>query len=258
MELIKEKQLLFRSLAGLVGVATLVLVYLVFSGALMGQDQYPTRTLSVSAEGKVVAKPDVAFVSFSVISEGKDTKVISDENNTRMTKVTTFLKEQGIDEKDIKTTEYILSPVYSQRAMLSSVSFTPTIASYSLTQTVQVKIRDFSKVSGVVGQLVPMGVNRVQSVSFGIDDPEMYRAQARIEAIAKAKEKAEAMAEAADISLGDVVNVSEYAQGGSDYRVMSEKAMSSGYGVAVPAIAPSFEVGSQDVVIQAQVTYELK
>jgi len=258
MELIKEKQLLFRSLAGLIGVATLVLIYLVFSGALLGQDQYPTRTLSVSAEGKVVAKPDVALVSFSVVSEGKDTKVVSDENNTRMTKVTTFLKEQGIDEKDIKTTQYSLSPVYSQRALLSSASFVPTIASYSLTQTVQVKIRDFSKVSTITAQLVPMGVNQVQNVSFSIDDPETYRAQARVEALAKARAKAQVIADAADISLGDVVNVSETAQGYSDYRVMSEKAMSSGYGIAVPAVAPSLEAGSQDIVVQAQVTYEIK
>jgi hypothetical protein len=259
MELLKEKQTLFRALTGLVAIATVALIYMVLWGALLPQEQYPARNISVSATGEVIAKPDIALVSFSIISEGKDTKVISDENNTQMQKAIDFLKEQGIDEKDIKTTEYNLSPVYSQPSPMSSMAFRPTIVSYSLTQTAQVKIRDFSKISDLIAQLAPLGVNRVSTVTFGIDDPEVYRATARAEAIEKAKEKAKIMAKDLGVSLGKVVSVSEYAQD-SDIAYRAVKSV-SGYGgmeIAPQAVPASIEAGSQEVIVNANITFEIK
>lgn len=272
MDLIKEKKMLFSALTGLLGVVIIVLLYVMFWGVLEPQKQYPTRNISISATGKAVAKPDVAIVSFSVVTEGKDTKTISDQNNEKVSKAITFLKGQGIDEKDIKTTEYNLSPVYSQQA-ISSVSsrttgaeiaipvsapavFVPSIAKYSLTQTVQVKIRDFKKTSEIVDALTPMGINRINRISFSVDDPETYRAQARAEAIEKAKAKAQVMAQQLGISLGDLVNISEYADGGGVQPMVSDM---SGYSMkALSSIAPTIEAGSQDITVNASLTYEIK
>ncbi len=257
MDLIKEKKALFSALTGLIGVAVIVLLYIMFWGVLEPQEQYPARNISVSATGKAVAKPDVAILSFSVVSEGKDVKVISDKNNEITGKAITFLKEKGIEAKDIQTTEYNLSPVYSQQAMYSSARFVPSIASYSLTQTVRVKIRDFMKTSEIVGALAPMGVNTVSQISFGVDDPEVYRAQARAEAIEKAKAKAQVMAQQLGVSLGDLVGISEYAQDNGYQPMMSSAKGMGGFAAAV-APAPSIEAGSQDIVVNANLTYEIK
>ncbi len=257
MENVREKKALFSALAGFVVVVTILFIYTVFWGALSGSREYPTHNISVSAVGKSVAKPDVAKFSFSVIAEGKDTKVISDEANTKITKAIDLLKSKGIDAKDIQTTEYNLSPVYSQPVgMVYSGTYVPTIAKYSLTQTVQVKIRNFDLISEIMGSLAPLGINRVSSLSFSIDDPETYRAVARAEAIEKAQKKAEAMAQALGVSLGNVVNVSEYSQEPSNYGIMEGK----GGVMSAPLmpVAPTIEAGSQDVTVNVNITYELK
>ncbi len=279
MDLIKEKKALLGALTGLVGVAIVVLLYIMFWGVLEPQEQFPARNISVSATGKAVAKPDVAVVSFSVVSEGTDIKAISDQNNETIGKAVSFLKEKGIDEKDIQTVEYNLSPVYSQKtyapsAVLSAplVSMSaqpasapiiekttaPTIVKYSLTQTVRVKIRDFTKTSEIIGALAPMGINKVSQISFGIDDPEIYRAQARAEAIEKAKAKAQVMAQQLGVSLGHLVSISEYAQD-NGYQPMASMAKGmGGYAPESAPIAPSIEAGSQEIVVNANITYEIK
>jgi hypothetical protein len=274
MDILKEKKALLSSLTGLVGVIIIVLLYVMFWGVLQPQEQYPVRNISVSASGKTTAKPDVALVSFSVVSEGKDTKVISDQNNEKINKAISFLKDQGIDEKDIKTTEYNITPVYSQQAIsplvvstgsapLISVpsrqptTFVPSIVKYSITQTVQAKIRDFSKISEVVGALAPMGINKINGISFSIDDPEAARTIARADAIVKAKAKAESMAQQLEVSLGDAVSISEYAQNDGVYQPMMSKVV-SGYGGESAPLAPTIEAGSQDVVVNVNVTYKIK
>ncbi len=279
MDLIKEKKALLGALTGLAGVAIVVLLYIMFWGVLEPQEQFPARNISVSATGKAVAKPDIAVTSFSVVSEGTDIKAISDQNNETIGKAVSFLKEKGIDEKDIQTVEYNLSPVYSQKtyapsAILSTPSVNmrtqpvsapvietttaPTIVKYSLTQTVRVKIRDFTKTSEIIGALAPMGINKVSQISFGIDDPEVYRAQARAEAIEKAKAKAQVMAQQLGVSLGHLVSISEYAQDSGYQPMMSAVKSMGGYSEIAAPVAPSIEAGSQEVVVNANITYEIK
>lgn len=257
MDNLREKKALFSSLVGFVIVVTILLIYTVFWGALSGSREYPTHTISVSANGKTVTKPDVASFTFSVIAEGKDTKAISDEVNAKVTKTIDFLKSKNINAKDIQTTEYNLSPVYSQPVgMRYSGTYVPTIAKYSLTQTVRVKIRDFHLISEVMGSLTSLGINQVSALSFYIDDPEIYRMTARAEAIEKAQKKAEAMARALGVSLGSVVNISEYSQEPNDYGMMEAKgAMMS---APLAPVAPTIEAGSQDVTANVNITYELK
>jgi len=72
-----------------------------------------TNTVSFSGEGKVFAKPDIAAVSFSVVTEARTSKVAQDDNSNKSQKIVDFLKSQKIDEKDIKTTGYNIYPQYS-------------------------------------------------------------------------------------------------------------------------------------------------
>lgn len=251
----KEKSALYQTASLFLMVMMVVLTYSLLWGSLKSE-QYPTKTISVNASGKSIAKPDVARISFSIVSEGKTSSEVSDKNNEVATKAISFLKDQGIDEKDIRTTEYSLNPVYSQAYGLMSSSFVPSIEKYSLTQGIAVKVRDFSKMSSIMEKLTSLGVNRFGGVSFIVDDQEKYQEEARAEALEKAKAKAQQVAQEAGISLGDLVNVSDYPNTASvgGYEMMK----SSDYSVRSAGIAPTLEAGSQEVSVNVSLTYEIR
>ena len=144
---------------------------------------YPARTITVSAEGKTTVSPDIAQISFSVVSQGQNPEALTTNNNDKMSAVIQFVKSQGIDAKDIKTTNYDLSPNY-QWDKNTQRNF---ITGYTLTQTVLVKVRDLAKVATVVGGLAPLGVNQIGGINFTFDDPESFLAMARADAFTKAE-----------------------------------------------------------------------
>lgn len=253
----RSKSYLFYALTVL-AVAVIVLG-IVAIGPLeqWGASLTPARTLSVSASGKASVVPDVATFSFSVVSQGKDIGVITNDNNTKINKAIAAIEAQGVDKKDINTTDYSLQPVYTQpQPGVYGGTFVPSIAAYSLTQTVTVKIRDFSKISPIMSMLPGMGINKVGSLAFTIDDSDAYLASARTEAYQKALTKAQAIAAANGFTLGRVINVSEYQnQPYPMYAVGSAVGMG---GINEKAVAPTIEPGSKDVTLNVTVVYEIK
>ena len=154
------------------------------------------RSFFVSGEGKVVAIPDVAQFSFSVITEGgKDIDALQQENTEKANRAVALLKNSGVEDKDIKTAGYNLQPRYQYFSCPigknSSAKPCPPaeIIGYSISQTVSVKIRDFGKVGEILSGAVQSGVNSVSELSFTIDDKTEIENQARQEAIADAINK---------------------------------------------------------------------
>jgi uncharacterized protein len=219
---------------------------------------YATRTVTVSAEGKATVSPDIARISFSVVSEGKDPKVIQEENTKKMNSAIAFIKEQGVDAKDIKTSNYNLYPKYDYNPKPYAGTVTPMITGYTVTQTVSVKLRDLTKVGDVLGGLPALGVNQIEQVSFDVDDPDTYLNTAREEAFAKARAKAEAMAKMNGSRIRRVITFSE--SGGGYPIPMYYKGLmaADGRGGVESAPAPALEPGSQDVNVSVTVTYEIK
>src|SRR5258708_391770 len=216
----------------------------------LGNGFYPARTITVSAEGKTTVSPDLAEVSLSVVSQGNNPEALTSNNNDKMSAVIQFLKAQGIDEKDIKTTDYNLSPNY-QYDKNTQRNF---ITGYTLTQTVQVKVRDLTKVASILGGIAPLGVNQIGGVNFTFDDPEKFLAVARADAFKKTDAKAKEMAMDVGVSLGRVISVGEYGNvpGPRPLYMTADKAAGMGGGVAS---APSIQPGTQDVTDQITVTY---
>lgn len=252
----KEKKNLYSALSLFLLVVIVLGVYSVFWGALSGDNSPAYRTISVSAREKAVVRPDVARTSFSVVTEGKDTEDITTENNEKVTEAIEFLKQLGVEDKDIRTSEYNLRPVYTQSTYNSYGQFVPQIAQYSLTQTVQVTVRDFSIISDIFDGLIDVGVNKVQNISFEVEDPEVYAEEVRAEAFKKAREKAEAMAEASGFSLGDVTNVYEYIENQSPAQYRD----AMGYGGAESSYmaAPTIEPGSNEVWVNVGMSFEIR
>jgi hypothetical protein len=224
----------------------------------------PERVVSFSAEGKVVAKPDIAKIVISVITQGEKAETVQTENNNKMQEAITFVKEQGIVEDGIKTVYYSLNPQYDYNWCHEGAedgyyrSCPPKIVGYQLDQGVEVKMRDFEKINIIIGGLSDKGINKISNVSFEIDDPEAYKNEARIQALNKIEERARLLSQKTSIRLGKIVAISE---GQSAYPIFREaldmeKSMDGSSENIVPS-AP-IESGTEEVSITLSVTYELR
>lgn len=259
----KQKQLIDVSIAFLVILSLSILSWGYYNYRQAQNIVSPDRVISFSAEGKVLAKPDVAKIIFDVINQGEKAETVQKENNEKMQKVIAFVKEQGVAEEDIKTVRYSLSPQYDydwcreDQMSASSRSCPPKIVGYELDQRVEVKIRDFDKINSIIGGLSEKGVNKISNVNFEIDDPEGYRNEARIQALNKIEERARLLSQKTSIHLGKIINILEGSGIYPIYRSLDmEKAMAaSAEGEVVSA---PIESGTEEISITLNVTYELR
>jgi len=235
---------------------SIVIIYSLFFGPIkkFSDSLMPVRTITVSADGKVVVSPDIAKISFAVVSEGVDPKTISQENIKNINTAIDYLKTKGIEEKDIKTTQYNLSPKYEYDEKTRKTF----ISGYTLTQNVLVKIRDLNKVAEVISGLTEVGINRIDSISFEIDEPEKYFAEARNQAFEKAKKKAEEMALKNSVKLGKVINFSEWEPTTRPYDSLRTFGMGGEGSVAASSVLPKIQPGSEEITINVNITYEIK
>ncbi len=222
-------------------------------------DQQNVNQITVSGAGKVYAKPDVAIISLGVTNTASTVTDVTKNNADKMNAVIEAVKKLGVEEKDIETTNYNLSPNYENRAVSMMYPYngsTGKIVSYTLSQNIQVKIRDFDKISDILSQGTSQGANLVGNLQFTIDDPEQFKDQARAKAIEQAKTNAESLAKESGINLGKIINVYE------NYSPYSLKydSMAVGLGGAMPeaAPAPTIQPGQQEINITINLTYRVR
>jgi uncharacterized protein len=217
------------------------------------------RSFSVSADGRSISIPDVAAFTFSVITQGgKDITKTQSDNTASMNKAIAFVKKSGVEDKDIKTQNYNLQPRYQYYNCVNPASSIkpcppPEIVGYDISQTVLVKVRDFSKVGEILAGVVNNGANSVSDFQFTIDDPTSVQDAARAEAIQKAKVKAEAIAKAGGFTLGRLLGITE----GGNFPRSYDYAL-KGMGGAVSSAAPAIQPGSQETTVSVSLQYEIK
>lgn len=209
------------------------------------------RTVTVSADGKAVVIPNLATVSFSVVSEGASATVLQEENTKKMNAAIAIVKSFKIDDKDIKTSVYNLSPRYSYEQKTGR----SRIDGYQITQTVAVKVRNLDNAGKIVGALPTAGVNQISGPDFSVEDMDVFLHGAREEAFNKAYAKAKELASLAGAGVGRVVTFSE--SSGNNYpRPMYMKA-EMGMGGDASSV-PQLEAGSDEARVTVSVTYELR
>ncbi|MBI5221097.1 MAG: SIMPL domain-containing protein [Candidatus Liptonbacteria bacterium] len=256
-----------------VSIAVLVFAYAALSYAgSFGKSIQPSsfRNFSVTGEAKVVAVPDVAQFTFSVLTEGgTDISVLQKDNTDKVNRAIAFVKAGGVDAKDVQTQSYNLEPRYTTyqcypRPIIQNGVTTvepcppPKITGYSIRQEVLVKIRDFDKIGDLLGGVIKNGANSVSNLNFTIDDPAKYQQDAREKAIAKAKEKAKLVARAGDFGLGRLLGIEEGGyQPYANYKMLSAAPMMEGLGGGA-APAPSIEPGSQEIAVTVTLRYEIQ
>lgn len=221
------------------------------SGRYIGRASNIRDTISMNGEGKITAIPDIANVTIGINVEKKSVAEAQKENTNKFNALLAQFKKQGIDSKDIKTTDYRINPVYDYTSSRGQ-----TLRGYEVNQSVSIKIRNLDKISDVLDIAGQGGANQVSGLTFSIDDPEKLRQQAREKAFANAREKAAALAEVSGVKLGKVVSFSESGGNQPQPYPMYYAKDSLGMGGAGP-ILPSIEGGSLDIVVNANITYEI-
>lgn len=220
----------------------------------------PRLQVAFQGEGKVTAKPDVAKLQITVISDNKILTYAEEDNTKRANAVIGFLKKQGIAEKDIKTTGYYVSPQYSYpRSCFGPVPCPPVertkIIGYQIQNSIDVTLRDTAKVGEVLDGVVESGVDQISNLQFTIDDPDQLKSQARDKAIADARKKAERLAQQLGKRVGKIVAFSE--SGGFPPIIFARDAQ-LGKGGDLGGELPRVEPGENEITVSVNVTYEFK
>jgi len=213
------------------------------------------RTVTISAEGKITAKPDIANMSFSVVSEMPTVKQVTADNNQKMNKVIDAVKALGIEAKDITTSQYNLYPQYSVYPY-DSTGRTPKIVGYHLDQQITVKVRKLDIVDDALDAATKAGANEVGSLTFAIDDTGPVKKQAREKAFATARQKADEMAGLAGVGIGRVITFNEEAAPQPPF--FANYAMEAKVAAPGVAPAPTIEPGSLEMTVTVSVTYEIQ
>lgn len=226
-------------------------------------------TISVSGEGEAVAAPDIAEVSYAITSEAKTAADARKTVDDKMKAIHAFLKESGVEDKDIKTTGYNLNPKYEWKQTsayvpcLSGYGCPPTegkqvLTGYEVTQSVDVRIRKVDNAGLVLGGLSDKGASYVSGLTFKVDDEDGVKEEARKEAIDKAKAKAEKLARELGVKLVRITSFSE----GNNYPIynfgragMEMKAMSAD--MAAPQAA-NIPMGENKFTSSVTITYEVR
>lgn len=167
------------------------------------------KTISVSSEGSVKVKPDVSSINVGVQTENKSSKVAQQENATKMSKVMVVLKGLKIADTDIKTSQYTIYPIetYSEKDQRSYIT------GYRVINTLEITIRDISKVGAVIDAVTANDANTVSNIQFTVADPDKYYLQALENATGKAKAKADVLAKQFGIKIGLPLQINEMSGG---------------------------------------------
>jgi uncharacterized protein YggE len=164
----------------------------------------PPAIISVTGEATVSAAPDLAQIDGGVTTEAKTAREASDANNAAMGKVLLALKGAGIEEKDYQTSRLSLQPQYP-----ANRSGPSPIVGYRASNRVTIRVRDVTKIANVIDTLVGAGANDIGGINFMVSQASKLLDNARTQAVADARRKAEIYAKATGVTLGAPVSISE-------------------------------------------------
>ena len=217
--------------------------------AAQGDEPKVTRTVTVTGSGKVYLTPDIAYITIGVHTEGDNAAEAVASNNTQSQKVIDALLAQGIAEKDIQTTNF---SIYPQQEFDTEGKPTGKIK-YIVDNSVFVTVRDITKVGDVLDAAVKAGANTISGIQFDVADKTAALSDARKAAVKDAGVKAEELASAAGVTLGDVQTISEYTSGGPQPMYDMRAAAPMAEAASVPV-----QAGQMLLTVDVNMVYEIR
>jgi hypothetical protein len=207
----------------------------------------PSRTISVNGSGQANGSPDIAYVNLGVDVVNAEVGKALDQANTTINAVAEALKGAGVDAKDIQTSSF---NVYPEDRVNPQTGQPSGERAYRVQNTLNVTVRDITKVGAVIDVGLKAGANSLSGLNFGIADMSKLEQEARLKAVADAKARAEQLAAAFGVKVGAVVSVRE-SRGNVpgpafDYRV-----------AAAPSAVANIQVGQLAVNVDVDVTFAI-
>jgi uncharacterized protein len=167
--------------------------------------------ITVIGIGSVHVAPDQARIRSGVTTRARTVKEASDANSKLMSTIMAALLGSGIAQTDIQTSRFSVQPVYAP----TQPGVEPKLSGYSVSNQVEVIIRQIAKAGDILDRLVSAGATDIGNIEFLHSDPSKTLDQAREAAVADARHKAELYARAAGASLGRVLSIREEAAPGA-------------------------------------------
>ena len=235
--------------------AALLLVPLAGAGLPQGAGPYAAqaqsaeapRQISVSGTGRVDLAPDMATVRIGVTHQDEDAAAALQQTSDAVAAMLARLTELGIAARDVQTAGLSLNPVWRDRPEQQGQ---PMPWGFEASNVVSLRLRDIAALGEVLDSLVADGANRLDGVSFGLQDPEASMDEARRLAVADARRKATLFAEAAGGALGQVIDLTETGMATPRPQMMEMAAMRAD---SVPVAA-----GEVGITASVQMTFALE
>ena len=245
----KPKRLLIPIVVGLALLAV----------ACNGGDTYVTPDgaaqtgVNASGTGTAVGEPDVMVLTIGVSAQRESIEEAREAAADAQTAVIQALRDNGVEEEDIQTVQFNVSPQYD----FSRIDGQGEIIGYMVSNVVTAKVRELDRAGEAIDAATLAGGNDavVQGVWFGIDDPTELQKQAREEAVQKAREQAEQLASNAGASLGKLISISE-----SSYYPFYERGIpvpNTG-GAAFDQASTPIEAGELEISVTVNVLYAIE
>jgi uncharacterized protein YggE len=222
---------------------------LLLAAPALAESDFPPA-ISVTGEASISVPPDRAEIDAGVTTDAKTAREASDANNVAMGKVIAALKSSGIDEKDVQTSRISLQPQYS--ASGPDRRGPTTVVGYRASNRVSIRLKDVTKVAGVIDTLVGAGANDIGNINFMVSNASKLLDDAREKAVADARRKAEIYAKAAGVTLGAPLSISEGGASGPVFR--GKLAMPATIAAAPTPIAQ----GEETLSVSVAVTWAIK
>ena len=205
--------------------------------------------LDVVATGEVSRVPDLARISAGVVSVAPTATAALAENATRMASVRAALKRAGIADRDIQTSSINLYPDYRHDPQGAN----PQIIGYRASNEVSVRFRDIASSGKILDALVAQGANQINGPMLTIDKPEAALDEARTQALANARARAELYAKALGKRVGRILSISE---AGANYAPPVVMMRQANRGAV--ADSTSIDPGEQTLAVSLSVSFELE
>ncbi len=228
----------------------------------IGVDISSPNTISVSGKGEIMAKANIATFTFNIVEESANVSDAQDRAAKKINDSIKFLKDSGIEEKDIKTLNYDIYPRYDyirkpteKSQVIPPLGDNRVLIGYEINQGIEVKIRKINSAGTILSGIGNSGASNVSGLNFSIDDEDKLKKDARELAIEDAKGNAKVLAGDLGVRLVRVVNFSESGY----FPIYAEKfgATSGAIGTSVRS-SPEIPTGENKIISQVNIVYEIR
>ena len=227
---------------------------LILSMASLADTNKPVPRILVTGEGSTDLAPDMAIVTMTVSRQADTARAALDANSAAMSDVLTAMKTAGIEARDLQTSAFSIQPNYFNPPQKpSGKREPPRIVSYTVRNSLTVRVRDLSTVGVILDKSVSLGVNQGGHITFTNEDPAEAITQARTKAVRNAVRKAKTLADAAGVKTGQILEISEQSFNPRPVQI-SRSSMSAG--MAAEAVPVSAGENSYKVTVNVSFAIE--